>query len=73
MSRSYRKTPITGRTTARSERLAKRMAHRRRRCAERSYVRDVDIREVSDVWTMPKDGHKYWGTDDPRWPELARK
>lgn len=61
MSRSYRKTPITGIAVCDSEKDDKRRAHRRRRAAERSHGRFVDLREVSDVWDMGKDGKAWWG------------
>ena len=63
MSRSKRKTPITGITTATSEKQDKRIANRQlRRCVKQ--LLDVDPetevlpleREVSNVWSMDKDG-----------------
>ncbi len=69
MSRSYRKTPIFGHSTARSEKLDKRQAHQ----AERAHVRgalngarpleDVDMANrpeaYSDVWSFAKDGKSF--------------
>lgn len=66
MSRSYRKTPIVGMTKKESEKKDKRLAHRARRNAERSYGRPVNLREVSNVWAMAKDGKQYFPGDDRR-------
>jgi hypothetical protein len=74
MSRSRRKTPITGHTTCRSERQDKKIWHRRWRTRERlalacmspeewdSYLGFLE-NEVSDVWSMGKDGRCYWPVD----------
>jgi hypothetical protein len=78
MSKSRQKTPITGVTTARSERDDKRIANRKLRRASRiaigRYLRggcSLDesslvlpkLREVSNVWCMAKDGKCRWGWD----------
>lgn len=71
MSRSRRKTPVFGTATKATERRDKQLWHRRWRARERTAwartLREgqadhvpVDYREVSDVWTMDKDGHFYW-------------
>ena len=71
MSRSRRKQPITGITTARSERLDKRQWHSRMRSQERAALsqrRLQDEREhipvhrhdVGSVWAMAKDGKQYF-------------
>ena len=70
MSRSRKKTPITGITTARSEKQDKRLANRKLRRKTRQVLRcqDLDgwvlpvLREVSNVWCMDKDG-KFWFGD----------
>jgi hypothetical protein len=64
MSRSRKKTPIHGITTARSEKQDKRHANRALRARARSSMAHGDevapaLREVSDVWCMDKDG-KVW-------------
>lgn len=68
MSRSLRKTPIFGHTTARSEAHDKRQWHKRLRAGERgqlasvgpeTYHVTVDRNAVSSTWDMAKDG-KYW-------------
>lgn len=67
MSRSKRKTPITGITTAETEKADKAAWHRRHRHAEKvrlnasgiEYV-DRSHKEHSDPWSMSKDGKKYW-------------
>lgn len=74
MSRSRRKTPISGVTTARSDKLFKRVEHRRERRAVR-HVLDVTVDDVGipgrklfgDPWNSQKDGKlridvaKLWG------------
>lgn len=78
MSRSRKKTPISGITTADSEKYDKRLAHRRlrRRVKQTLAVQpEADVlpalREVSDPWTMPKDG-RYW-YDPNRFSGVLRK
>lgn len=77
MSRSYRKTPISGITTAESEAMDKRIWHKRMRARQRdrlmtdSESEPVHTREVSDPWGMGKDG-KRWVPDAYR-PKLMRK
>ena len=72
VSRSMRKTPITGITTCRSEKEDKRMWHRRWRARQRTTLHsagleDVEyslassVRQYSNVWDMGKDGRQYWG------------
>jgi hypothetical protein len=65
MSRSYRHTPVIGITTARSDKPGKVIANRTLRAACRQALincRDFDdlvmphLREVSNVWSFPKDG-----------------
>lgn len=67
MSRSRRKTPIFGITTAPSESEDKRLWHKRLRAKSRDQLKagpddpiPVDHREVSDPWGMAKDGRRYW-------------
>lgn len=68
MSRSRRRTPIFGHTTARSEAHDKRLWHKRWRARERERLAvltaDVDHlptprNAVSSTWDMAKDG-KWW-------------
>lgn len=75
MNRSRKKTPISGITTASSEKHDKRLANRklRRRVNQTPAVRpDAEVlpalREVSDPRTMAKDG-KYW-RDPLRFPRV---
>ena len=79
MARSRRHTPIASITTTASEKQDKRRANRIHRSAARSIVkRDTDpdatvlpiLREVSDEWSMAKDGRSWFGRDIPR---LMRK
>jgi len=78
MSRSRRKTPIGGITTARSEKHDKRLASRKvRRHVHVALATDSDrdvlphLREISNVWTMAKDGKRYF--DPRRYPQEMRK
>lgn len=70
MSRSRRKTPITGYTTCRSERQDKKQWHSVFRNRERALLKsasteDLDAHlplkenQVSNVWAMGKDGRHY--------------
>ncbi len=68
MSRSYRKTPITGFTTARSEAADKRIWHKRWRSRIRDQLAVLKPKDnplpihrhaVSSTWNMAKDG-KHW-------------
>jgi len=78
MAHSRRKNPITGVTTARSEKAEKSAANRALRHRARSTLRTApddgllpDRREVSDPWCMSKDGKMRF---DPRaHPRLLRK
>ena len=71
MSRSYQKTPIKGHTNCQSERLDKRLWHKRGRKHERIKLAAIssenlddhcttDRREVSNPWDMGKDGKSYF-------------
>jgi hypothetical protein len=77
MSRSRRKTPMTGVTTAASEKADKAAWRRRHRHAEKMRLDGAgseyvarSYREHSDPWSMSKDGKRYWGQLLPR---LIRK
>lgn len=68
MSRSRRRTPKVGITTARSEKQDKLKAHRReRRGVKAALAKGAEEhelphrREVSDPWKMAKDGKAYLG------------
>jgi hypothetical protein len=78
MSRSCRKTPIVGITTAASEKRDKQLANRRLRRVVKRVLRDEPEaqvlplkREVSDVWAMDKDGKRWF--DAVRFAGLMRK
>lgn len=78
MSRSRRKTPISGITMAGSEKYDERLANRRLRHRVRQRLAtghdgtDLPLlREVSNVWTMDKDGKLYF--DPNTYPKLMRK
>lgn len=73
MARSKRHTPIFGTTTQQSEKSDKRWANRRLRRLVREAVStnvlpDVlpALREVSNPWSMAKDGRTYWLDAGPR-------
>lgn len=80
MSRSLRKTPIFGHTTAKSEAADKRQWHKRWRARERDQLASlnpdsdplpVHHQTVSSTWDMAKDG-KYW-FDPRRQREVAKR
>jgi hypothetical protein len=65
MSRSKRRTPIFGITTADSEKNDKRKANRKFRRIVREQVKKgseqfSELREVSNVWSFGKDGKRYF-------------
>ena len=68
MSRSRRKTPVFGNTSATSERVGKKLWHGRFRAKERtalSSTKDLSthmpttVLDASNVWSMEKDGRWY--------------
>lgn len=77
MSRSRRKTPIRGMSSADSEKQDKRMANRKLRRRVRSVLRVEPeaplprLREVSNPWSMDKDGKRFF--DPERYPQEMRK
>jgi hypothetical protein len=78
MSRSRRKTPITGHTTARSDAAWKAKAARvLRHTAKQALETSPDDTtfsgkrwEAINLWSAPKDGKYWFGKGDPR---LLRK
>tara|TARA_R110000824_G_scaffold33584_5_gene107602 strand:+ start:3929 stop:4147 length:219 start_codon:yes stop_codon:yes gene_type:complete len=72
MSRSIRKTPISG-IAGTSDKEDKRLANRHHRRINKQLAEDSyrALREVSNVWTMAKDGKRWF--DSARYPELMRK
>lgn len=87
MSRSRRRTPICGVTTARSEKSDKRIWHKRARARIRVLLHGtapddtphLDDRQVSNPWSMAKDGRQWYGDSLLRdwkpeaWAKLWRK
>lgn len=79
MSRSRRRTPIVGITTADSEKQGKRRANRSWRAAIRRALREGEREAAhsrhafSDPWDMAKDGKKWVGRLVRRLPALMRK
>ena len=76
MSRSFRKIPIAGITTAKSEKQDKRLANRRYRRITKQLIKNNNfnlplLREVSNIWSMDKDGKKVF--DLVKYPKLMRK
>ena len=64
MSRSRRKNPIRGNTTAESEKHSKLKANRKLRRLTKETLKNRKevlplLREVSDKWNFEKDGKKY--------------
>ena len=79
MSRSKRKTPKTGLTTAESEKKDKVFAPRKFRRAIKVKIKSneeppVNLNEVSDIWNFAKDTKKYYDKEDQRnYPQALRK
>lgn len=75
MSRSYRRTPITGITCAESDKHDKTLAHRRTRRAAAVAVREgrepPHPYETEEPWTYAKDGKRWWTGNGHK--ELLRK
>jgi hypothetical protein len=78
MTRSYRKTPACGITTARSEKEDKRRWHGCLRSKVKQILHSdftVEVlpedKDVSDPWGMAKDGRQYF--DPNKWPKGLRK
>lgn len=76
MSRSMRKTPIVGFTTADSEKTDKRVANRRLRRRVRQLLDEHSdvlphVREVFNAHDMSKDGKGWF--DPKRFPQYMRK
>ena len=80
MSRSLRKTPIFGHTTARSEADDKRLWHKRWRASERERLATVGVdadhvtvhrNAVSSTWDMAKDGKAWF--DPSRQREISER
>lgn len=72
MSKSFRKTPKSGHTTAPSEKQDKRLWHGAARAKTRTLIAKLlakgednvmfpDKKDVSDPWSFSKDGKGYWG------------
>ena len=74
MSRSRRKTPIFGNTTAKSDaewkaKAARKLRHRVKQHLETTLDGDGFAGKRWDVenpWCAPKDGKHYWGTAKPK-------
>ncbi len=80
MSRSRRKTPIFGYTTARSEADDKRLWHKRWRVSERDQLATVGAdtdyvavhrNAISSTWNMAKDGKAWF--DPSRQLEISER
>ena len=67
MARSFRRTPISGHTFARSDKAFKRQAARRLRLAVRGALRSGEFevlphaREIATQWDSRKDGKAWFG------------
>jgi hypothetical protein len=75
MSRSHRKTPVTGITKSESDKRDKVLAHRRqwrrvRTALASGMVEVITRRKAGDVWSFAKDGKSRF--DPRRWPKLMR-
>lgn len=73
MSRSKQKNPITGITTAESEKQDKKTWHRKLRRINKQRIKEglepLDKHDVSNPWDMDKDGKQYC----PDWDKVWRK
>lgn len=80
MSRSFRRTPITGVIHSDTEKSYKQDEHRRERSAVRQALRttqdDAAVphpKKYGNPWAGPKDGKRFW-TDIAKWlPKWRRK
>ena len=76
MSRSRKKAPIGGITTAESEAWGKRRWHKRMRSMFRQRIHHEEdpmpvlANEAGNVWELEKDGKRWWGA---AWPKGMRK
>ena len=85
MSKSYKKNPYTGFTTAKSEKFDKITSNRKLRQKEKNILKSIDnldeaediilpdIREVSNVWNFAKDGKMYHPKGDEYYNKAIRK
>lgn len=79
MSKSFRQTDIVGITKASSEQYEKRITNRRlRKLAKQKFKADPeavlpDKRDISDIWTWPKDGKQNFYDLKTSDPEMYRK
>jgi len=86
MSRSFKRTPITGFTTAVSEKEDKKIWHSALRSAEREFLSKININtddsdvliepvelDVSNVWDFAKDGKKLLDLKNPESLKYIRK
>lgn len=71
MSRSRKKHPITGTTTAETEKEFKQQEHQRERAGVRTALANFDVdgevlpdpKEFGDPWNAPKDGKRMQKND----------
>lgn len=79
MSRSRKKTPITGITTSESDKWYKRFFHQKLRSRAHNLLKVGDYENAEydlpyNDWDTPKDGKRYWHKDKIiEMPELVRK
>ena len=83
MSRSRKKHPFSGFTTAKSEKQDKILAHKKLRRATKLTLKriiEVDediilptIKEVSNVYCFAKDGKQYYNSNDDYYKKAIRK
>ena len=73
MSRSRKKTPITGITTATSEKAFKKREHKRERTSAKQALEQGEepphTRAFGNPFDGDKDGKRYW----PDWEQAKRK
>lgn len=77
MSRSRKKNPITGITTAETEKLFKQQEHQRERANTRTALANLDPegdvlphpKQFGNPWAGPKDGKQIWTVN----PQKAKR
>lgn len=87
MSRSHKKSPFSGFTTAKSEKQDKIIASRRLRTKEKNILKHIDVnnldeldelllpdtKEITNPYTFAKDGKSYYKKTDSYYEKIMRK
>lgn len=88
MSKSFKKVPISGNTTAPSEKKDKQLANRKLRRINKKFLNNIEcpdivadrlstLKDESNIWDFAKDGKKWFKNlkhvDKPIFNKLMRK